>query len=118
MRLYDNMTTKHTQGEWEVHDGGRFGQFGESGPSICAITGPNSCQPLFEICGPAEAAECSANAHLAAAAPDLLAGAMLAAQALELASDSLEVAGNEDARGMARSALIELRAAIAKANIR
>lgn len=61
-----------TPGPWEIHDGGRFGEFGDLGPSVCAVTGDNLCQPLVEFVGPADAEECEANAHLIAAAPDML----------------------------------------------
>lgn len=64
---------KHTPGKWEIHDGGRFGSFGETGPSVCAVRSDGTCQPLFEIIGPADPAEAEANAHLVTAAPDLLA---------------------------------------------
>lgn len=57
---------------WIVHDAGRFGKYGDVGPSICAVQDDGTCQPLFEICGPAGIDECVANAYLAAAAPDLL----------------------------------------------
>ena len=37
----------------EVHDGGRFGEYGEFGPSICATRSemPDRCQPILEFCG-------------------------------------------------------------------
>lgn len=63
----------HSPAPWEVHDGGRFGQYGDDGPSICASTGPATCQPLFQVVGPADPKECEANTYLAAAAPKLLA---------------------------------------------
>jgi hypothetical protein len=70
----------HTPGPWAVHDGGRFGEWGDSGPSICAETGPNRCQPMFVLQGPADLGQCRANAALVAAAPDLLACLKAAAQ--------------------------------------
>jgi hypothetical protein len=62
----------HTPGPWEIHDGGRFGSWGNSGPSVCAVTGKNLCQPLVEFVGPDDLGQCAANARLIAAAPDLL----------------------------------------------
>ncbi len=58
--------------KWEVHDGGRFGRYGDMGPSICLVKKNATCQPLFEVVGPADAERCKAYAHLAAAAPELL----------------------------------------------
>ena len=61
-------------GSWAIHDGGRFGQYGPSGPSICAENEEaGTCQPLFQLVGRADAETCKANTTLAAAAPDLLA---------------------------------------------
>jgi hypothetical protein len=65
--------SQFTPGPWEIHDGGRFGQYGDLGPSICAPTGPGTCQPLFELAGPADPAICEANARLIAAAPSMYA---------------------------------------------
>lgn len=50
---------------WQVHDGGRIGRYGDSGPTICRVTGPNLCSPIFDTCG--EYTE--ADLELAAAAP-------------------------------------------------
>lgn len=66
------MSSQHTPGPWEIHDGGKFGSYGDNGPSVCAVTGPGLCQPLFDLCGPASEMQCRANAALIAAAPELL----------------------------------------------
>lgn len=56
------LEAKATPGEWEVHDGGRFGSFGDRGPSICSrnLT-TDLCQPLFDLEGPADIDQCKAN---------------------------------------------------------
>lgn len=76
--------SKHTPGPWEIHDGGCFGEYGSTGPSICHPTSETTCQPLFEIVGPADIEECGANAALAIAAPALLAACKNAAHALHV----------------------------------
>ena len=63
----------HTPGDWAMHDGGRFGQYGDQGPSICAAGPDGACQPLFELAGPGDIRQCEANSRLCAAAPALLA---------------------------------------------
>lgn len=55
---------KASKGPWEIHDGGRFGNWGDFGPSICASTEPGLCQPLYEFVGPADLNTCRANGEL------------------------------------------------------
>lgn len=62
---------------WEVHDGGRVGRYGIDGPTVCRMNPDGTCQPLFQIVGPADPAECRRVLDLAAAAPDLLAALRL-----------------------------------------
>ena len=64
--------TKHTPGTWEIHDYDGFSFTNGVGPTICAMTGPSTCQPLFEFIGPADPEECAANGNLVIAAPGLL----------------------------------------------
>lgn len=46
---------------WEIHDGGRFGSYGDTGPSICQEIKETGCQPLMEAAGPANPRVCEAN---------------------------------------------------------
>jgi hypothetical protein len=59
--------------QWEIHDGGKLGQWDGSGPTICEKNSDNTCQPLFELCGPADLEKCRENLALGAAAPEMLA---------------------------------------------
>jgi hypothetical protein len=63
--------SKFQPGPWQIHDGGRFGEWGEFGPSVCAVTSNGLCQPLVECTGPADIEVCKATVQLIAAAPDL-----------------------------------------------
>lgn len=58
--------------KWEVHDGGRIGKFGDLGPTICEVHDDDTCQPLFQSCGPADPEKQQAALDLASAAPELL----------------------------------------------
>ncbi len=58
---------------WAVHDGGKFGLYGDDGPTVCEENGDGTCQPLFQLIGPAGVDGCKRVAFLAAAAPELLA---------------------------------------------
>lgn len=60
-----------TKGKWEIHDGGRFEATGDFGPSICASTGQDTCQPLFQFLGPADIEERKDNARLITEAPEM-----------------------------------------------
>lgn len=57
---------------WAVHDGGKFGLYGDDGPTVCEENGDGTCQPLFQLIGPAGVDGCKRVAFLAAAAPELL----------------------------------------------
>jgi hypothetical protein len=58
--------------EWQIHDASHFGEFGEDGPTICAMNDDGSCSPILYIAGPSDRAIREQIMQAVSALPDLL----------------------------------------------
>ncbi len=112
------MNTQHTPGPWNVEplqwDHGASIAIVSKG-DIVAVIPPTNEEDEPDESTARHGLHDAANARLIAVAPEQNSALMLAETALEQASTALERCGDEDTRGLVRSALIETRAAIAKA---
>lgn len=113
LNMKPQTTTKsqHTPGPWKIHSRpGNITIVSEVDRDELNIHYESICQIPQTWATPREA-----NARLIAAAPEQNDALHLAEDTLSKASDALESAGMEDARGLVRSTLIAVREAIARA---
>ena len=97
---------KHTQGPWVLGDKRRHGHL-----TVRSTRGGYPAGGICEVFDPMRGREIDANAHLIAAAPDLLAACEALVQSVAYAIDALDAPANSTMRANLADAL----AAIAKA---
>ncbi|WP_244828470.1 hypothetical protein [Caballeronia sp. TF1N1] len=106
------MSTKHTPGPWSIWTSNSYRRIGSDAPRggevLCGSVQRDGCADLYFPNGGYEGPD----ARLVTAAPDLLASLRTTVSMLQ---GTLLIITDKDARAMAKEAIAEARAAIAKA---
>lgn len=105
---------KASKGPWEIHDGGRFGNWGDLGPSICASTGLGLCQPLYEFVGPADLDTCRANGELTCQSRNALRPMVTALEAAIELLHHIERYGEPEDSGNAQGTIARIESILAE----